>query len=192
MRLRNERIEHAASLLLERLEDALVLVDNDLAGRDCALRLRHIDFGRGRTLERFLLVLAQLADLVADLIEVRLIENALRHCRLLRGVHLPFRLRVYLLHLDLGAVLERLDLDRSLHLLQPDLVLDSDRIDSVQLRHFEVLALIDRLDARGAGLVVDALLPRQLLLLHPSALGYGFGFNARLRILQGDFSLDSL
>src|ERR1035441_5292240 len=67
LRFGHKGIEDAASLLLERLEDALVLVRDEFARGRRALDLRHVDLCGGGLLERALLVLAQFLNLTGDL-----------------------------------------------------------------------------------------------------------------------------
>ena len=98
-------------------------------------------------LERFLLVLAQFADLVCRSgSRYGSIEDALRHRRLASPASTCRSVaRVDLLQFDLGPVLHGLDLDGGLRVLQRDLVLERARVHRVQLRQFQILALIDRL-----------------------------------------------
>jgi len=66
-RLGHEGVKDTASLLLERLEDALVLVRDEFTRGRRTLDLRHVDLCGGGLLERVLLVLAQFLDLTGDL-----------------------------------------------------------------------------------------------------------------------------
>ena len=144
LRLGEERIEDAAGLLLQRLEDGGVLALNQMPGLRRAARLLNIDLAGRAFLERVLLVLAQLPDAAADLVLARVVEDALGEHGALRRVDVGLGAPVDLLEFDGGPLPDGVHLDAGLASALRQLVAQRVRIDGFELGESDVPALLNR------------------------------------------------